>query len=340
MASPINKTHKPRRRLWLKLGALFFALTFVSIVVLFLLRIEKFILARLPSEVVPENLSVSFLGRSFVMTRVRISGRAGSPCAGKLMSEIGQLTGSFSLRHRRLTQVALKDVRLTSDALKRACLVPPAEKERLRLSDIAMPGGLSVNIEQLQFPLPEFGAVVLNSRLSLSEPKPQEMALSAERVQMANRRLVIEATGLRADFVRGSGAYVLTAANFSLFARITELDKLPRLKSRKLTVLAGEAEIRSKVLASSKTWNVDTKVALKKVRVKGAPLFKMPFGLLQVTPESLWPMAEDSPGLFEFAFKTEADRDALPRRLASDAQRALTAKLRGNVKKKMPGIPL
>ncbi|HMY11540.1 MAG TPA: hypothetical protein PKC74_07940 [Turneriella sp.] len=106
---PADAVHIPRRwrrpRFWLKLGALLFAAAFTATTIWFILRAEQFILSRLPREIQASSISVSFLGRSFVLKGVRVSGRMGSPCEGRLLFEIAELTGQFVIRERRLTSL-------------------------------------------------------------------------------------------------------------------------------------------------------------------------------------------------------------------------------------------
>lgn len=335
--------HKhPRRsrwRLYLKLSALLLAVSFTSVTLWFIFRIEKFILERLPSEITTEGLSVSFVNRAFVMKQLRIHGRKGTPCEGKLLTEIGELTGTFSLRHRKLTGLSLKGMQLKPLALTRECFVRKGEKPDLKLNNFAMPDGLKIHLESGRFPVPEFGELTANTNILITNGSPDVLSIQSERFHAANGRLQLEIKGGKADFLREAGSFVLSAANLTLFLRVTDLTKIQRLRSKKISVLAGDAEMRATAEVRGGRWKVESTVALRKIKVKGEPFFNMPMGLLQLTPENMWPMAEDSPGLFEFSMKTEAYTHQLVRAIAQDMKRALTSKIKANLKKKMPVLP-
>lgn len=334
-------TH-PRRsrwRLYLKLTSLLVAVVFTSLTLWFIFRIEKFIVERLPNEITTENLSVSFVNRAFVMTRVVIRGRKGTSCEGKIITEIGELTGTFSLRHRRLTGLAVKGMQLRPPVLSRECFVRKGEKPDLKLNDFAMPDGLRITLDAGRFPVPEFGELTASTNILLTNSSPDVLSIQSDRIHASNGRLTLDVKGAKADFLREAGSFVLSAANLSLVLRVSDLAKINRLKSRKITVLAGDAELRSIAEVRGGRWKVESTVALKKIRVKGEPFFNMPMGLLKLTPENMWPMAEDAPGVVEFSVKTEAYTHQLVRAFAADIKRALTAKIKANLKKKMPILP-
>lgn len=335
--------HTPKRgsrwRLYVKLGALLFAVAFTSLTLWFIFRIEKFIVERLPQEITTENLSVSFVNRAFVMSKVTIRGRKGTACDGKIITEIGELTGTFSLRHRKLTGLSVKGMQLKPLALTNECFVRKGEKADVKLGDFVMPEGLNISLEGGRFPVPEFGELTANTNLLLTNTAPDVLSIQSDRIRAANGRFDLNVKGAKVDFLREAGTLVLSAANLSLVLRVNDLAKIPRLKSKKFSVLAGDAEMRSTAEVRGGRWKVESTVALKKIKVKGEPFFNMPMGLLQLTPENMWPMAEDSPGLVEFSVKTEAYTHQLVRAFAADMKRALTAKIKGNLKKKMPVLP-
>lgn len=340
MALPAH-TH-PRRsrwRLYLKLTSLLVAVVFTSLTLWFIFRIEKFILERLPGEITTENLSVSFVNRAFVMTKVVIRGRKGAACEGKVIMEISELTGTFSLRHRRLTGLTVKGLQLKTPALTRECFVRKGEKPDLKLNDFAMPDGLRIFLEAGRFPVPEFGELTASTNILLTNASPDVLSIQSDRILAANGRLMLDVKGAKADFLREAGSLVLSAANLSLVLRVNDLAKIGRLKTKKLTVLAGDAELRSTAEVRGGHWKVESTLALKKIRVKGEPFLNMPMGLLRLTPENMWPMAEDSPGLVEVSVKTEAYTHQLVRAFAADMKRAVTAKIKANLKKKIPVLP-
>lgn len=330
---------RSRWRLYLKLASLLVAVVFTSLSLWFIFRIEKFIVERLPSEITTENLAVSFVNRAFVMTKVIVSGRKGTPCEGKILTEIGELTGTFSLRYRKLTGLAVKGMQLKPLAFSRECFVRKGEKPDMKLNDFAMPEGLRVSLEAGRFPVPEFGELTASTNILLSNSSADVLSIQSDRIRAANGRLELDVKGAKADFLREAGSFVLSAANLTLVLRVNDLAKINRLKSKKLTVLSGDAEMHSTAEVRGGRWKVQSAVALKKIKVKGEAFFNMPMGLLQLTPENMWPMAEDSPGLVEFSVKTEAYTHQLVRAFAADMKRALTAKIKGNLKKKIPVLP-
>ena len=132
-------------------------MVFTSLTLWFIFRIEKFIVERLPSEISTENLSVSFVNRAFVMRNVTIRGRKGTACDGKVITEIGELTGTFSLRHRKLTGLSVKGMQLKPLVLTNECFVRKGEKADVKLGDFVMPEGLNISLEGGRFLVPEFG---------------------------------------------------------------------------------------------------------------------------------------------------------------------------------------
>ena len=103
--------------------------------------------------------------------------------------------------------------------------------------------------------------------------------------------------------------------------------------------MAGNADIRLAATARQGNWKILTNVELSKVRLRGEPFYTMPMGLLQLTPENVWPMVEDSPGLLSFNFETKAHQGQLVKEFTADLRRALTTKVKGNLKKKVPVLP-
>lgn len=286
-----------------------------------------------------ENLSVSFVNRAFVMTRLRVEGRKGTPCEGKLITEIGEVAGNFSLRHRRLTALKVKGLQLKPLALSRECFVRKGEKTDFRLGDVAMPEGLKVSLEGVKVAVPEFGELGLNSEIKLTDSVPGVFSIETERARVSHQNLHAELTGAKADFLREAGSLVLSAANLRLSLKVSDLAKFNRLRTKKFSVLAGDAELKAVAEVRAGLWKIDSSVALRKIRVKGEPFFTMPMGLMQLSPENMWPMAEDAPGILEFSVKTEAYTHQLPKAIPQDMRKALTKKIRGNLKKKLPVLP-
>jgi hypothetical protein len=138
----------------------------------------------------------------------------------------------------------------------------------------------------------------------LYSSRHQKLSLLGVRLQGETRQLSVE-------LVRSNGGWQLAAGSFTAALLLKQLEKIPKLSSRRLTVLAGNADVRLTASARQGHWKVTTAVELTRVRLRGEPFYTMPMGLLQLTPENVWPMAEDSPGLLAFSFETRAAQGQL-----------------------------
>lgn len=342
--APAEAVHTPYRpwrrpRFWIKLCALVFAAAFSTVTVWFILRVEQIILSLLPREIQAESISVSFIGRSFVLKGVKVSGYTSSPCAGRLLFEIGELTGRFIIRERRLTALLVNGAELNNQGWQKDCFAVAQQSRPLRLAEIAAASGLDVELRQVRFRLPFLGEAVANGSFRLTEPEPDTVQVKAPSLLLAGVRLQGEARQLSLDLKRSADSWQLVAGSFTATLRLKQLEKISKLSSRRLTVLAGNADVRLIANARRGNWKVTTGVELTKVRLRGEPFYTMPMGLLQLTPENVWPMVEDSPGLLAFNFETEAAQGQLVKEFTADLRRALTSKIKGNLKKKVPVLP-
>ncbi|MFZ5631040.1 MAG: hypothetical protein ACOY5B_18035 [Spirochaetota bacterium] len=337
LANPHRRWRRPR--FWLKLGALLIAAGFTATTLWFILRAEQIILSRLPREIQAAGISVSFLGRSFILKGVRVSGRVGSPCEGRLLLEIAELTGSFVIRDRRLTNLSVSGAELNNQGWQKACFAATPQSRVLRLSEIASASGLEINFRQVRFRLPYLGEASATGSFRLAEPQPDTLQLRAAQLALSGVKIQGEARQLAVDLNRTNGSWQLVSGNFTAVLGLKQLEKIPKLSSRRLTVLAGNADIRLTATARQGNWKILTHVDLSKVRLRGEPFYSMPMGLLQLTPENVWPMVEDSPGLLSFHFETEAHQGQLIREFTADLRRALTSKVKVNLKKKVPVLP-
>lgn len=328
-----------RPRFWLKLGAVIFAVAFIALTVGFMLRAEQIILSLMPREIQASSLSISLLGRSFVFQGVKVSGRQGSPCEGRLLLEIAELTGRFQIRERRLTALTVNGAELFNPGWQKSCFAATEQSRALRLSEIAPVAGLEVALSRVRFTLPYLGEASASGAFRLAEPQPDALQLSAEKLAISGVKVQGEARQLSVSFNRTDGNWQLVTGNFAAALNLRQLEKIAKLSSRRLTVLAGSADIRLTATARRGYWKAVTSVELTKVRLRGEPFYTAPLGLLQLTPENVWPMAEDSPGLLAFGFETQARQGALIYAFTADLRRALTGKIKGNLKKKVPVLP-
>lgn len=328
-----------RPRFYVKLFAFIFAAGFTGFTLWFVLRVEKIILSNLPREITAQNLSVSFLGRSFILSGVKLTGLVGSQCEGRLLAELKEVTGTFTIRTRRLTGLTVNGADLYNQVWEKACFATGEVRREFRLSEAMLPEGLSVVLKSVSLRLPQFGEATVNAKLKLEEPAEGSLRLTASAANLTNIRLSWSAKRLAADFRRAQSVWQLAAADVTLAGTVKQLEKIQKLSSRRLTILGGNADIRMTASARRGRWTIFTSVELSRVRLRGEPFYTMPMGLMQLTPENMWPMVEDSPGIFAFSFKTEAAQAALPAVYAADVRRALTRKVKGNLKKKVPILP-
>jgi hypothetical protein len=341
---PAEKVHSPvarwrRRRFWLKLAALLLAAVFSAVTIWFILRAEEIIRSLLPREIQIEGISVSLLGRSFVLKGVRVSGRLGSPCEGRLLLELAELTGQFVIAERRLTALAINGAELINPGWQRVCFTATPQSPPLRLSDFAVSEGLEVKFQKVRFRIPHLGEVSATGGFRLSEPQPEGLQLRSVQLSFSGVRLQGKARELLLNLQRTNGDWQLISADFIAALSLKQLEKIPKLSSPRLSILAGNADIRVSATARQGYWKIFTQVELSQVRLRGEPFYSMPMGILQLTPENVWPMVEDSPGLFSFSFETKARQAQLVNKFTTDLRRAFTAKVKRNLKKKVPVLP-
>jgi hypothetical protein len=330
----------PRARFYVKLFAALSAVVFVAGIFWFSLRAEKYILAALPEEITVQNLSVSFLNQAFVMTGVVVQGKAGSSCGGKTMFTIRELTGSFSLRYRKLSALRFVKPEYKDSPGLRDCITQPAKKPALRFSDHVHPSGLAVRVEEGLLSLPGFDDMEIHADFILAERGPNRLALSGNRLSIRNSIAEFDLKKLALEIQGGAGGDpVAESGHIMARLRVIRPEKISQLRTRQFTVLGGEGDIQMAADANHGFVTAYTSVDLKQMRLTGQTLYNMPMGLLTLTPENLWPMVEDSPGHLKFSFKTRSEQAQFVRSYVADFRKALVDKIKANLKKKIPVLP-
>ncbi len=329
---------KSRFRFYLKLFVASFAVIVTALLLWFIFRVEAYLLSRLPKEITVEKLSVSFLNQAFVMTGAKVMGKPGTTCEGKVVLEVAEATGKFRLKERKLTELQVKAVTVKSDALRRGCFVKPGDKPDLRLGDGVGPEGLKVQVSDGIVPVPEVGDVTIQTIFSVRENEHGATVVQFEKMHAENARLSADAKKIALAFVKGTEAMRLSDGEIMATVKLNRLEKHTKLSSKKFRVLAGDAELRISADIRRGDWTLYTAIDLRHMKLTGEPLYNMP--LLKLTPENMWPMVEDSPGLFSFSFKTLAPEAKLAKTFAADFRGAITRKIKGNLKKKIPVLPL
>ncbi|MBS0618048.1 MAG: hypothetical protein JSR44_07655 [Spirochaetes bacterium] len=329
-----------RWRFYFKLSAVLASISIVGFILFFILRIEKFILARLPKEISVEKLSVSLINRAFVLEGAQLRGRAGTSCENKILADIKQLTGKFNLRARRLTELTLSGATLYNRHWDKVCFVQLGEAQERRFADYAMPEGLKVTVKDLKFSIPEFNEVVLHTKLQLQETASGALSATAIDLNFGNRRITGAMRRLNAEIQRRATKWNLERADIVALVQVRNLEKIDRLRTHRLTVLGGDAYIAFSAEARGEMWQSVADVELRRLEVKGSPIYKAPMGLGDLTPQSIWPMIEDTRGRFAFACKSHTTIDKLAATISRDCKRALAHKVRKNLKKKFPILPL
>lgn len=328
-----------RIRFWLKIGALLSAVVFTAIVAYAIVHIEKIILARLQPEIQAERLSVSFLNRSFLLSGVKFSGRAGTPCAGRLLLSIAELAGNFVISERRLSRLTVNNAELMTQQWQRACFTRDTATPALQFSELILPTGLDIEFQQVRLRLPHAGEVAFSGLVQLSAPQKELLRARAAKLTFRGVRLQGNARRFEVELQKSEGNWRLSTGTFAVELKLKELEKIPQLSSRRLTVISGAADVRMVASVRNALWKIFTNVELSKVQLRGEPFYNAPMGLLRLTPENVWPMVEDSPGIFAFSFQTEATQKELANSFAANLRRALTKKAKGNLKKKVPILP-
>lgn len=328
---------KSRFRFYLKLFVALFAVAFTAALLWFIFRIEKYIISRLPKEITVENISVSFLNQSFTATNVRLTGKPGTQCDGKIFAEVAELDGKFLLKERKLTEIRLRKPALKKEALERGCFVKAGEKTEIRLHESVGPAGIKIQVLDGVVPMPEVGALAVDAVLTVRENEHGALVAGFEKFIAVNGLVRADARKIALAFVQGGETLRLSDGEIMGTLKANHLEKISRLSTKKLRVLAGEGEIKFSADIRRGEWTLFTNIDLRHMKLKGEPFYNMP--LMQLTPENMWPMAEDSPGFFNFSFKTSAASAKLAKTYAADFRNALAKKIKANLKKKIPVLP-
>ncbi len=336
-ASHRTRSHRVFRLL--RWTVLTFAVVFALLTAWFIFRIEKFILDQLPSEVRIGTLSVSFFNRKFVLSDVQIYAKEKGACDGRVLVTAARIDGSFHLRARKLHTLTASALQLTKDAFDRRCLEKPKVQSDYGPRRYIADEGLVIDVKDAMIPGGNFGTLRATSVITAKYLDERDFQIAADRLQITGTRLSIDGRKIHIDFRQNTESNALHTASGTFTARYSDLSKLPKLSNRKFSVRSGEAELKLTASYAGSEWMLFTAVELKGVRVSGQPLYNMPMGLLQLTPENMWPMAEDAPGVLAFQFKTLSTTPKLGSTYAADIKIALRNKIRGNLKKKIPVLP-
>lgn len=311
----------------------------LSLVVLFVVRLEEIILARLPPEITVGRLSLSLWNRGFILSGVELRGPEKTPCAGRSLAAIEEITGTFELRSRRLSSLRISNLQLATENLRRDCFLSQRERSSAAMSNFVSAAGLKVDINRATIRVQGFDVFGVDAILSIVQNDDQLLGLKAERLSVKNARLRFETQKFWASLALSGPRINTQVAEVMATLSLPHLDKLPRLSSKKVKILAGEGLIKLSASAERGVWTSYTSVELTGIKVTGEPLNKMPFGLFEFTPQSIWPLAEDTEGVFRFAFKSHGDEQKFYRNYAADMQKAFVGKVKANLKKKIPVLP-
>lgn len=325
-----------KRRLWLRLAIAGVALAVALTITWVLVRLEKILLSNLPPEIRAGDLAVSLLAQRFLFTEFSVLAWPDSACAGKELLSIRNLSGEFSLRERRLKSLTVDGLRLSPAGHSPTCWRSNSVQP-VRLSFFAAEG-LGIDIKDARFTLPEVGETQLVGRLDIKEEDNivkanfaqivLQNALFRGRAPKIELHIASTEKSRQLSFLRGSAAI-----------KIPQLAKIRRLQTRRLSVDAGSADIALTANFAAGQWRIVANVELRNVRLSGEPFYRMPFGLLQLTPQNVWPMAEDAPGIFSFGFEVNAAQRDLRQKFAEAVREALLRKAKKNLRKKIPVLP-
>lgn len=330
---------KKKFRFYLKLSALIIVLLLVATVSWFILRIEKIVLSRLPREVSTEGISISFLDRSFHLKNILLRGRIGSPCEGRDLVRARELKGSFHLRERVLTKLTAKDVVYVGDTFQKECFVAPQEKDAIDWRKIAPESGLAVDLQSVRFNVRRWGEAVLSSQFVLREKSPGRLAVDFKSAVLQFSLGEARVKKLTADLERKNNNWQIENMEAALEVKLPELQKIAGISSPKLTILRGAADATLNAAVQKGRWQIDANVRLIGMRLRGAPLYRAPFQFMEMTPQAIWPMVEDSPGVFQIAFKSKMATHQLVNVLRRDFRAAVSRKVKWNLKKKIKILP-
>jgi len=314
-----------------------FILSFSSIVVavfaIFVsLRLETILRNQLPRYIQAEALKISLIAGGFTLENVSIFARDETlaDCSGKKIFSLESLSGNFKWWGLKLKSLVLTRPRMEIQNL--GCL-RTREPKKLERADWLNEDGLKIEIARGEFDVPDFGPVDINSKF-IVRPIDMGFDIASEMFVAANKLVILRVSKLSLSIVEQK-----IKAEALATLEVPDLSALKRLKTKALTVESGSGEAKLSLGLLHGEITAYTNIELKRLRVRGEPLNKMPLGLLEVTPQILWPMAEDKPGFFAFSFRTRTKEQRLVKDYVADFKKAFVNKFKLNLKKKIPILP-
>lgn len=331
--------NKNNFRFYFKLAALLVVLTFVGAASWFILRIEKIVVERLPREISIEGISISIIDRSFHLKNVLLKGRIGSPCEGKELIKAKEVKGSFALAPRILKKLKIKDAVFLEKTFQKECFIAPHERDAVLWQTFIPSEGLKVDLQPVRYNIPRWGEAAFSGQFVLREKSPGSLVIDFKNATLQSVLGVLQLKKLQADLEREKNIWRIENMDAALDVTLPQLEKISGVSSPKLTVLKGTASISLNIKVQKARWQVESHIRLTNMRLRGAPLYKAPFQFMELTPETVWPMVEDSPGIFRVAFKSRALVSQLVKTWRKDFRSAMSRKIKNNLKKKIKVLP-
>lgn len=326
-----------RFRLYTKLALASVFVCVVATLLWFIFRIEKIILSELDESIAVEDLYVSVLNSTFVAQNVRVVGDSEGDCAGATIFEVKRLTGKFTWTERKLVSLILDEASFFSETLKKNCLFSRDKKPGFRIQNVLPQEGISITVKGATILEPFFGPISTEGVFVLKQEKNGEAILSFSNFVAKNYLAKLDVPKGQIEFVKNASGLSIKKGSAKATLYIPELQKLPQLRQKNFRIVQGSSLLRFTVDISNERYALYSMLDLKNLKLVGRPFYDKMF--IKLTPENVWPMVEDSPGLFTVTFKTVASRKSLPRQFAIDLKHAIIKKAKLGLKKKIPILP-
>ena len=292
----------------------------------------------------PEFLQAKSISTSFLQSVVRVENLKllSSPACNNLpMIETNVLQSAFSFQRRSVSSVRIDRADIFLDRIRNHCLPQLKESDKSVHADYISKQGLDLIIDNAVLHLADHQKALFNAHLRIIPQDDQSYRIDHQSFR-------IDYYGLAIKMQRGSIVIIppkdpngdfKKSGSAALMIESDAVEKIPGINSEKIQVLKGSIRASAQLAIGVGGVTVSGNVNLLNLKVHGESLIKSPLPLLKLTPDALWPLAEDSQGKLNFTFTAKGHQSQIIELTGKAIRLAITAKIKANIRKKIP-IPI
>ena len=315
--------------------SIFFLILFIAGFV-FVKMIDSMIQKSLPEFLQAKTISTSLLQSVIRVDDLKL---LSSPACNSLpMIEATILQSAFSLQRRTVSSVKIDRADIFLDRIQKHCMPQLKENDKSMPLDYIGKQGMDLIIENAILHISNHQKLLFTAHLRIL---PQ----TDKSYRIDHQSFRVDYHGLIVKMQRGSMVVVPPQepnGNFQKYGSATfriesnALEKIPGINSEKLQLVKGAIQATADLVVGYSEVALSGDVHLLNVKVQGNPLIQSPLSFFRLTPDALWPLAEDSPGKFNFIFKANGRQDQIIELTGKAIRQAITAKVKANIRKKIP----